>query len=122
MQKLDGRSATVIATSKRSGFDIRETIIYLTNKEEIMNLDFLTNYAVPIVVGVCLCVGYILKNVVPNEKVNRFIPLIMGVLGVTLNAWINLNFTPEILLGGLLSGLSSTGLYEAFKNLINKED
>lgn len=87
-----------------------------------MNLDFLTNYAVPIVVGVCLCVGYILKNVVPNEKVNRFIPLIMGVLGVALNAWINLNFTPEILLGGLLSGLSSTGLYEAFKNLINKEE
>nr|DAF02378.1 MAG TPA: holin [Caudoviricetes sp.] len=87
-----------------------------------MNLDFLTNYAVPIVVGVCLCVGYILKNVVPNEKVNRFIPLIMGILGVALNAWINLNFTPEILLGGLLSGLSSTGLYEAFKNLINKED
>ena len=87
-----------------------------------MNLDFLTNYAVPIVVGVCLCVGYILKNVIPNEKVNRFIPLIMGVLGVALNAWINLNFTPEILLGGLLSGLSSTGLYEAFKNLINKED
>lgn len=87
-----------------------------------MNLDFLTNYAVPIVVGVCLCVGYILKNVVPNEKVNRFIPLIMGVLGVALNAWINLDFTPEILLGGLLSGLSSTGLYEAFKNLINKEE
>lgn len=87
-----------------------------------MNLDFLTNYAVPIVVGVCLCVGYILKNVVPNEKVNKFIPLIMGILGVALNAWINLNFTPEILLGGLLSGLSSTGLYEAFKNLINKED
>lgn len=87
-----------------------------------MNLDFLTNYAVPIVVGVCLCVGYILKNVVPNERVNRFIPLIMGVLGVALNSWINLNFTPEILLGGLLSGLSSTGLYEAFKNLINKED
>lgn len=87
-----------------------------------MNLDFLTNYAVPIVVGVCLCVGYILKNVVPNERVNRFIPLIMGVLGVALNSWINLDFTPEILLGGLLSGLSSTGLYEAFKNLINKEE
>lgn len=85
-----------------------------------MNLDFLTSYAVPIVVGVCLCVGYILKNVVPIKMVNRFIPLIMGVLGVALNAWINLDFTPEILLGGLLSGLSSTGLYEAFKNLINK--
>lgn len=87
-----------------------------------MNLDFLTNYAVPIVVGVCLCVGYILKNVVPNKMVNRFIPLIMGVLGVALNAWINWAFTPQILLGGLFSGLASTGMHQVFKNLINKED
>lgn len=85
-----------------------------------MNLDFLTNYAVPIVVGVCLCVGYILKNVVPNEKVNRFIPLIMGALGVVLNVWINLGITPQILLGGLFSGLASTGMHQVFKNLINK--
>ncbi len=77
-----------------------------------------------IVLGICLCVGYILKNLIPTDKINRFIPLIMGVLGVLLNMWISWGVTPEIILGGLISGLASTGLYEAFRNMIsggNKE-
>lgn len=86
-----------------------------------MSLEFLIEYAVPLIVGICLCVGYILKNVVPSTKVNRYIPLIMGVLGVVINIWINAAFTPAILLGGLFSGLASTGMYEAFKNLIEKK-
>lgn len=87
-----------------------------------MSIEFLNDYIVIVVLGICICVGYILKNVVPSEKVNRFIPLIMGVLGVALNSWINWDFTPDILLGGLISGLASTGLYEAFKNLIDKKE
>ena len=88
-----------------------------------MNIEFLQDYIVLIVVGICLCVGYILKNVVTTEKVNRFIPLIMGLLGIALNVWVNaFTFTPEVLLGGLFSGLASTGLYELFKNLINRKD
>ena len=85
-----------------------------------MDLGFLTEFAVPIIVGICLCVGYIVKNVIPNEDLNRYIPLIMGVLGVGLNVWINGAFTAEILLGGLFSGLASTGLYELFKNVLFK--
>lgn len=85
-----------------------------------MNLTFLTEFAVPIIVGVCLCVGYVIKNVIVTDSINKYIPLIMAVLGVVLNIWINMNFTPEILLGGMFSGLSSTGLYEAFKQLIKK--
>ena len=85
-----------------------------------MDLGFLTEFAVPIIVGICLCVGYIVKNVIPNEDLNRFIPLIMGLLGVGLNVWINGAFTAEILLGGLFSGLASTGLYEVFKNFLFK--
>ena len=85
-----------------------------------MDISFLTEYAVPIIVGICLCIGYIIKNAVPQID-NKYIPLIMGVLGVALNIWINMDFTPSILLGGLFSGLASTGLYEAFKNLINKQ-
>ena len=85
-----------------------------------MDLGFLTECAVPIIVGICLCVGYIVKNVIPNEDLNRFIPLIMGLLGVGLNVWINGAFTAEILLGGLFSGLASTGLYELFKNVLFK--
>lgn len=85
-----------------------------------MDLGFLTEFTVPIIVSICLCVGYIVKNVIPNEDLNRFIPLIMGLLGVGLNVWINGAFTAEILLGGLFSGLASTGLYELFKNMLFK--
>lgn len=86
-----------------------------------MDLTFLTNYAVPIIVGICLCVGYVLKNIVTTDTVNKYIPLIMAVLGVVLNVWMNTAFTPEILLGGMFSGLASTGLYELFTQLIKKK-
>lgn len=85
-----------------------------------MDLTFLANFAVPIIVGVCLCVGYVIKNVITTDTINKYIPLIMAVLGVVLNIWINMSFTPEILLGGMFSGLASTGLYVAFKQLIKK--
>ena len=44
----------------------------------------------------------------------------MGVLGVALNVWVNMDFTAEILLAGLFSGLASTGLYEMFRNIVGK--
>lgn len=85
--------------------------------EYIMNI--LENYLVVIVVLACLSVGFILKHLVPGEKINRFIPLIMAVLGIVLNVWINAwGFTPEILIGGLISGLASTGLHQVFKQFM----
>lgn len=83
-----------------------------------MDLGFLNEYILPLIMGICLCVGYIIKNVIPNDKINRFIPLIMGALGVGLNVWVNSSFTAEILLGGLFSGLASTGLHQIFSQLI----
>lgn len=87
-----------------------------------MDLGFLSDYVVLIIVGICLCIGYILKNLIQTDEINKFIPLIMGILGVVINIWLNKSLTPPILLGGLFSGLASTGLYEAFKNLIEKGD
>jgi hypothetical protein len=84
-----------------------------------MDLSFITDFAVPIIVGICLCVGYVLKHIVTTDAINKYIPAIMGVLGVVLNIWINMSFTPEILLGGLFSGLASTGLHQAFKQIVN---
>ena len=85
-------------------------------------MEFLNDYLVLIVVGICLCVGYIIKHAIPNEGVNKFIPLIMAVLGVGVNVWLNgFAFTPEILLGGLASGLASTGMHQVFKQFIEKE-
>lgn len=86
-------------------------------------MDFLNDFLVLIVMGICLCIGYVIKNLIPGDKINRFIPLIMAVLGVLLNVWLNgFAFTPEILLGGLASGLASTGLHQAFKQFIEKGD
>jgi hypothetical protein len=87
-----------------------------------MGIEFLTNYRVPIVIGVCLCVGYVIKNLVQSSAINRYIPLIVSILGVVVNVWLNLAFTPEVLLGGLFSGLISTGMHQLLKNIINRED
>lgn len=85
-------------------------------------MEFINDYIVLIVMGICLCVGYVIKHVIPSDKVNRFIPLIMAVLGVGINAWLNaFAFTPEILFGGLASGLASTGMHQVFKQFIEKD-
>ena len=71
-------------------------------------MEILSQFVVA-VMAICLCVGYVIKNSIPAIP-NKYIPLIMAVLGVLLNIWINdWVFTPEILLGGLASGLASTG-------------
>ena len=84
-------------------------------------MEFLNDYIVLIVTGICLCVGYVIKHLIPTDSINKYIPLIMAVLGVFLNVWINAyTISPEILLGGLASGLASTGLHQAFKQFIEK--
>ena len=49
-----------------------------------MDITFLTNFAIPLIVGICLCLGYIIKNIVPNDNINRFILLVMGIVGVLI--------------------------------------
>lgn len=83
-------------------------------------MDFLKDYMVFAIVGICLCVGYIIKKTIAKDTFDRFIPLIVGVLGAGLNIWINMDISAEIILAGLVSGLASTGLYEAFHQFLNK--
>ena len=85
-------------------------------------MEWMQEYTAPIIIGICLCVGYVIKNLLPGEGVNRFIPLIMAFLGCFISVWTaGFSLTPEILLSGLISGLASTGLYEAFKNTLHKQ-
>ena len=85
-----------------------------------MNFEIFTNLISPIIMIACLMVGYVLKNVCPNDKINRFIPLIVAVLGIIFNAWASCSFDFNTIMIGMASGLASTGMYEAFKNLIEK--
>jgi hypothetical protein len=81
-------------------------------------LELFKEFFVLIIIGICMCIGFVLKNLIPSDKINKFIPLIMALLGVIINVWLNeFAFTPEILLGGLASGLASTGTYEGIKNI-----
>lgn len=87
-----------------------------------MDLSVLLEFINIIVLGICLCVGYVIKNSLDFIP-NKYIPLIMFVLGAVLNIIFNLpNITGEIILTGMISGLASTGLYEMFKNLLFKEN
>lgn len=74
----------------------------------------------PIILIACLAVGYIIKHIVPTDKFNKYIPVIAGILGVILNIWYIGVFTLEAAVTGLISGLASTGCYEAFTNIIKK--
>lgn len=86
-----------------------------------MNVEFLSEYFMPVVVGICLCIGYIIKMWTPAD--NRIIPTVCGILGIFLAIWFNgWAVTPQIVLSGMFSGLASTGLHELFKQLIDKEE
>ena len=84
-------------------------------------MGFLNEFFELVVIGICLCLGYIIKNLIPTEKINKFIPLIMGLCGMIINLWVNaFALTPQIILTGLVSGLASTGMYELFAQFIQK--
>lgn len=83
-----------------------------------MGIEFLTEYMVPVIMGVCLCVGYIVKHWF-NDVDNKIIPTVCAVLGVILAVWMSWpTVTPEVILKGLASGLAATGLHQAFRQFI----
>lgn len=87
-----------------------------------MSIEFLTEYMVPVIMVLCLCVGYIIKHWIKDAD-NRIIPTVCAVLGVVLSIWINWGtITPEVIAGGFVSGLASTGLHQAFKQFIGNSE
>ena len=61
-----------------------------------MDISFLTDYCNVIIVGICLCVGYVIKQSMPSVD-NKYIPLVMAILGVIIALWINMGVTPQII-------------------------
>ena len=84
-------------------------------------MEFLNDFMMPVVLGICLCVGFVVKKWIKDVD-NKFIPTIVAVLGIVLSMWINSwHITPEVVLSGLISGLASTGMYELFAQFIEKK-
>lgn len=81
-------------------------------------MEFLNEFILPVITGICLCTGYIVKQWLRDVD-NRYIPGICAVLGIILSAWINgWTLTPQIILEGMVSGLASTGMHQLFKQYL----
>lgn len=87
-----------------------------------MDINFLLNYINPLILGICLATGYALKTAFAKFP-NKYIPLSALILGTLIAILINLKagINAEVVLGGMISGLASTGLYEMLRNLLNKD-
>lgn len=86
-----------------------------------MDLGFLTEYYIPVVVLACLIVGYCVKHIKWLEAIsNEYIPAILTVLGAVLGCVANSTVNLETIVAGAFSGLASTGLHQVFKQIISK--
>lgn len=87
------------------------------------DLTFLLDYVNLVVLGICLCVGFALKYAKIFDWLgNQYIPLSMLILGTVINILINYpGINATVVLGGMVSGLASTGLYEMLRNLLDKD-
>ena len=86
----------------------------------MIDLGFMTELYMPLIMGLWLGVGYILKHWIKDVN-NKIIPTILAVLGMAVAILTTPEPNLQVIVGGMLSGLASTGTHQAFKNLIEKE-
>ena len=84
-----------------------------------MDLQFIVDMYIPIVMVICLCVGFIMKRFLPTD--NKWIPLILMILGAVIACIYNKGFSIDHIAAGMVTGLASTGLHQVFKQLIDPE-
>lgn len=72
-----------------------------------------------VVISICVAVYLIcmiIKPLLSEYALNKWLPLIAGILGIIFNVWLNAwHFTFDIFLNGLASGISATGLDQLIK-------
>lgn len=87
-----------------------------------MDINFLNELISPVALGIALVIGFLIKNCIRSETINRYIPIICAVIGLVVMTIVDLTqgtFSITTILCGLISGLAATGLFEAFRNLFN---
>ena len=83
-------------------------------------LEFLGEFYIPIVMAVCLAVGYILKHWIYDVD-NRVIPTVLAILGAVcacVNAW---EISLDIIASGMITGLASTGVHQMFSQWVERK-
>ena len=82
-----------------------------------MDLSIVTSYISPIILIACLGIGYTIHTL-NNKILNSFIPIISASFGIAAAIWSFGVIDLTTVVTGMISGLASTGMYEAFKNII----
>ena len=84
-----------------------------------MNLDFILDKYIPVIIVATLTIGYVIKETPALKKVaNAYIPLIVTITGALLGVIIS-GLSVESFVYGAVSGLASTGLHQAFTQILN---
>ena len=86
-----------------------------------MDLSFISEMYIPMVIALCLVVGYILKHWIKDVD-NKYIPTVLTVMGAVAACVAAKDFNIELVVAGAVSGLASTGLHQAFKQLIGDKE
>ncbi len=81
-----------------------------------MSLDYVTELCMPVVMAACLVAGFVLKKWCPTD--NKWIPTMLVALGAVLGCVADGAISLEPIVAGAVTGLASTGLHQAFKQLL----
>lgn len=84
-----------------------------------MDFTFIQELIIPIILVACLVVGYCIKHI-KALHIDELIPSIMAALGISLSLLCIRPVTMESIIAGAVTGLASTGLHQAFKQLIER--
>ncbi|NCB93560.1 MAG: holin [Clostridia bacterium] len=88
-----------------------------------MELTFLNEFYMPIVLAACLIVGYCIKHIEwISKRVREYIPTILAILGAILACISKGDITLQLIVAGAFTGLTSTGLHQAFKQIISRKN
>ena len=85
----------------------------------MFDMSYFNNLALPLVIAACLILGFILKKWVKDVD-NKYIPTILAVFGAVLACLVQNTISVEVIVAGAFSGLASTGLHQAFKQILGE--
>lgn len=78
-----------------------------------MEIEFMKDLIMPMVLAGCLVIGYLLKNFAPGD--NKWIPVIVTCLGAIFACFSARAIEFDIVIAGMVTGLASTGLHQLLK-------
>ena len=85
----------------------------------MFDMSFFNSIAMPMVIAACLIIGFILKKWVKDVD-NKYIPTILAIFGAVMACLVQNTVSVEVLVAGSFSGLASTGLHQAFKQILGE--